>query len=109
MPKLEWYAIIEQNGKLLPYNVFSNRCIDEAIRDLFAVSELTYASFESELRDIMQWQFWARNEYEFVIYGWPTSPHDKGHKIDVYTQLEANWRRFVEYVYSEYCFHNDED
>jgi hypothetical protein len=107
--KLEWYVIIEQNGKLLPYNVFSNRCIIEAMRDLFEMPELTYASFESELRNMMRWQFWARDEYEFVIYGWPTSPRDKGHKIDVFAQLEANWARFVEYVYSVYCFREEDE
>ena len=105
---MNWCVLIENNGKLCTYNIFNNHYFREGVQKLFTIPELTYDEMSGELDALARWQFWARTEYEIVVYGWPTASYEKGHKIDVFYQLELNWERFVDYVYSEYCFGSEE-
>ena len=105
-----WYVINEDNGRFVPYNVFWNRCFKEAVEcDIFNIPELTRDEVSELLQRFAQWQFWSRCEYEIVLYSWPTGKDEKGHKIDVFDQLKANWERFVDYVYQCYCFRTEEE
>ena len=87
------------------YNVFNNAPFAEAVRELFATPEQPYDKLTERVRQLAQWQFWARCEYECVVSAWPPDSRDVvvGRKIDVYQQLCWNWERFAEYVYDCYC------
>ena len=61
--------------------------------------KLERKEFEKELRSIIRYSFWSKCEYELQLFPWPDSERDKGHKIDVYNQIEINWDRFADYVW----------
>ena len=44
--------------------------------------------------------FWCKSEYEIILSPWCRSSKDEDKKIDIYTQVMANWNKFVDYVWS---------
>ena len=43
--------------------------------------------------------FWSKCEYEIIITCWPKWDKFKEEKIDVYSQLNLNWDKFVNYIW----------
>lgn len=92
--------------------------------------KLNREDFAKELRSISMYYFWSKCEHEVVITSWPPYIDYKeferisreykamedsesevpryhrnvrlatGAKVDIYQQLELNWERFVDYVYT---------
>ena len=104
---MEWYVMVEENNKVRAYNVFNNIAFRRAVKELFDIPELTFEEFSEEMRGLVMWQYWARAEYEITVGHWPCNDAGRMQKIDVFRQLEMNWTRFIEYVYSEYCFREE--
>lgn len=44
--------------------------------------------------------FWAKCEYEVIVSAWPSREHSE-RKIDIYSQLRANWEIFKNIVFAE--------
>lgn len=76
----------------------------------------TRENFEENLKSILMYTFWCRREYEIAMSDlcWTyvgASEEDKLReydryektvtKVDVYSQVMANWDRFVDYVWKE--------
>ena len=69
--------------------------------DLYNIKKkkLQRKEFEEELKRALKYSFWAKCEYELQLLPWPNSENDKGYKIDIWNQIEANWNRFADYVW----------
>lgn len=105
-----WKVMLYDNGRARAYNVFNNISFNKAVQEeIMSVPELTFEFIEQRVKELAQWQFWSRCEYEFLVTGWPPSTHDKPYKLDVYEQLRMNWDQFINYIYNIYCFGEDED
>lgn len=76
----------------------------------------TREDFERQLKLILMYTFWCRRDYEIAMsdlcWTYPdTTDGDKlreydhyektATKVDVYSQVMANWDRFVDYVWKE--------
>lgn len=76
----------------------------------------TKEEFADRLKSILMYTFWCRREYEIVISDlcWTYIGADDKNKlreydhyektatkIDVYSQVQMNWDRFVDYVWNE--------
>lgn len=99
--KLEWNVFIEDfnNKKISPYNVFNHisfltNCAKAAKK---AKDKDEFAAL---VRRELHYYFWCKCEYEIILSCWP--PHDSfpDRKVDISTQIELNWDRFVEYLWS---------
>ena len=100
---LKWNTIRYDNGKIEYFNIFKNILFKEAIEEIFRTPEQSREEIEEKVKRKAQWQFWSRCEYEVIISEWPPSSKDKNYKLDVFEQLEANWERFMDYIYDCYC------
>ena len=153
---LEWNVYNENvhKGEIEIYNVFKHAHFVKDIVDLFKNSKKEQDKYckehklsglithkqanecrehvedfeDKQLRNICQYHFWARCEYEIVLIDWPPSidrnevyrlvDEDKNHfdkygtypyrftpnlcvskKIDVYQQLGLNWEQFKKYIF----------
>lgn len=103
--KLEWFVweyptVWSGNEPYEPktYNIFDHYKFS---LDLYALKKkkLERKEFEEELGRILRYCFWSKCEYELQLFPWPSSEKDRGFKIDVWNQIEANWQRFADYVW----------
>lgn len=62
-----------------------------------SMDELIEYTVEKQLDRQCIYYFWAKCEYEVIVSAWP--PRDgSDKKIDVYSQLKANWEQFKNIV-----------
>lgn len=54
---------------------------------------------EEKLKLECRYYFWCKCEYEVLVQGWPNTDIER--KIDVFSQLEANWNVFKELAFKE--------
>lgn len=118
----EWYVLNEEtyaNGKfneypysktkkIKPFNIFRNSSVYESTIRLceeYEAGEMDFNDFVEELRRIIQWQEWARCEYEIYVCGRHTIKDENDlEKIDCYMQALPNIEiisRYVLYTYRE--------
>ena len=128
---MKWNVILRdyETGKLKPYNIFEHEAFRLAIEKLFE-RQYPKDRFLKELDQEARYYFWAQIEWEIFITTWPpyidaeeicrliseyhiNRPPEqplpehidvnvtKWYKIDVYSQLRANWERFADYVWRE--------
>jgi hypothetical protein len=99
--KMQWYVWrYNVNSQIIDkYNVFEHRSFCNDIRELLEL-DLNIDDFAEELKNAVQYYFWAKCEHEIVITGWPTSHSDVDLKVDIYDQIRLNWDIFVKYVWS---------
>ena len=78
-------------------NVFNHWKYKEVVEELLHKCT-NIEDFSDKLKGITMYYFWAKYEWETVIY--PMSEDKKiAKKIDVFWQLKNNWDRFVEYLW----------
>lgn len=128
---MKWNVILRdlETGKFKPYNIFEHEAFRLAIEKLFE-RQYAKGRFLKELDQEARYYFWAQIEWEIFITTWPpyidaeeisriiseyhiNRPPEqalpehidvhvaKWYKIDVYSQLRANWERFAEYMWRE--------
>ena len=109
--------------KIEVWNIFAYRAFREDVEKLLK-EVLIYEEFSDRLQRLVLYYFWSKAEFEVVITSWPpyvdTSeidrllverekyPNYRSHnikpdvrkKIDVYEQLQLNWKCFADYVWS---------
>ena len=76
----------------------------------------TKEEFADKLKSILRYTFWCRREYEIAISDLCWTYRDAtdemkvkeyehycktAEKIDIYSQVEMNWDKFVDYVWNE--------
>lgn len=108
--KFEWYVLNEnfnRNQEIAPFNIFNNTHVHEATNKLcrdYKTHNMTFEDFTEQLRKILQWQEWARCEYEIVVA--PLIVKDESDrnwkKIDCYQQALPNIKLIAKYVLEEY-------
>jgi len=57
-------------------------------------------ALEQRLDRSCLYYFWSKCEYEVIVSAWPPREHSE-RKIDIYTQLGANWEIFKNMVFAE--------
>ena len=128
---MKWNVILKdsQTGRFQPYNIFECRDFRAAVEKLFE-KRYPRERFLKELDQTCHYFFWAKIEWEIFITTWPpyidaeeisriiseyhiNRPPEqalpehidvnvaKWYKIDVYSQLRANWERFADYMWRE--------
>ena len=107
---LEWNVIVEWNGEVEFHNVFAHWRLWEdlcKLRKKFGkrnATEEDRAEFEKQTRHFLMYYYWSKCEWEIVATGFPCFIIDGqlrfGRKLDVWEQVEANWARFFDYLWS---------
>lgn len=127
--KLVWNVFNEQNGEILPINIFEYNY--KFLDDLFVAKQKyndNFEKFAEEVRKSLQYCYWSKSEYETIITSWPpyieSDELDRlnreketrlekygnfykeavelnvSYKIDIYTQIMMNWDRFIDYLWN---------
>lgn len=65
-----------------------------------SLDELIEHTLEDYLKRLCMYYFWSKCEYEVIVSAWPPR-EGSDRKIDIYSQLEANWPVFREIVFKE--------
>ena len=89
----------------------------EALKDQILKGDIaTKEEFADKLKSILKYTFWCRREYEIAISDLCWTYRDAtdemkvkeyehycqtAEKIDIYSQVEMNWDKFVDYVWNE--------
>lgn len=89
----------------------------EALKDQILKGDIaTKEEFADKLKSILMYTFWCRREYEIAISDLCWTYREAtdvmkvkeyehycktAEKIDIYSQVEMNWDRFVDYVWNE--------
>ena len=127
---LSWnvYKFDNSNQELNVFNVFEHRSFNFYVKKLLK-QDISKEEFENQLLREVQYYYWAKFEWEFVVTG--NNPHINqkelerilsecylklkkadppckhslinlahAYKIDVYEQLCLNWNEFVDYVWN---------
>ena len=97
---LEWYVYLEDINKriIITYNVFNHYSFCEDLKKIIKKYK-TIEDFSKELKRICMYYFWSKCEYEIILTCWPKWDKFKEEKIDVYSQLNLNWDKFVNYIW----------
>ena len=128
---MKWNVILQDSktGNFKPYNIFEYPDFRISMENLFK-RQYPQERFLSELDQEIHHYFRAKIEWEMFITAWPPHINSdeilkiiseyhlnrppeqalperialnvsKWYKIDVYSQLRANWERFADYMLSE--------
>ena len=83
------------------YNIFKHGGFYRACRDEFLyLGELDKKQAEQSIRGSLRYYFWSKCEWEIVLSGWPEFYGFQKEQIDVAAQVELNWDRFFEYLWT---------
>lgn len=88
-----------------------------ALKDQILKGDIvTKEEFADKLKSILMYTFWCRREYEIAISDLYWAYNDAtdemkvkeyehycktAKKIDIYTQVQMNWDKFVDYIWNE--------
>lgn len=99
MNELEWWVILPKetrSGPELFHNIFNSVRFRGALMDMKSRSRRDpKLSIEEELRRALAYAYRAKTEYEIEVHAL-FNKHE--HKIDIYTQVMANYEAFYNYI-----------
>lgn len=96
MNKPVWNVIAVRNNKVVNWNVFDHWNFYEDFQKWLKDTD-NIDDFEYEMERETRYYFWSRCEYEIVV----RDMFDQAEKkVDIYSQLRANWDRFISYLWS---------
>ena len=99
---LDWKVLVESSSEISYKNIFNlSATFQSDFKELLVqqyLFEKSFSEFEESLKRILMRTFWARCEYEIIVSSWP-SREESEKKIDVFSQIEANWNIFVDYIW----------
>ena len=97
---LEWNVYIENINKrmITTFNVFEHCSFYKDLKKEIKIYE-NIEEFSDRLRKIVMYYFWSKCEYEIILTCCPKWDKFKEEKIDVYSQLNLNWDKFVNYIW----------
>lgn len=98
---LEWNTYLSDINKriIIVFNVFKHHSFYEDLKKIIKKYK-TIEDFSKELKRICMYYFWSKCEYEIILTCWPTWDKFREEKIDVYSQLNLNWDKFVNYIWN---------
>ena len=97
---LEWNVYIGNINKrmITTFNVFEHYSFYKDLKKEIKIYG-NIEEFADRLRRIVMYYFWSKCEYEIILTCWPSWDKFKEEKIDVYSQLDLNWDKFVNYIW----------
>lgn len=100
---LEWNVFYyDFNAKEIKVsNVFNHSRYKQEVEELLHKCT-DIEDFSDKLCSATMYYFWAKCEWEAVIYLW-VGDEKAAKKIDVFWQLKNNWYRFIEYLWYFSC------
>lgn len=100
---LEWNVFLEDFNKkeIKTYNIFSNTRFNAEIQQILSNKNLLREEFEYLVNRELQYNFWAKCEYEIILSDWPPSNKFKEKKVDVYEQVCLNKQIFMDYLWNK--------
>lgn len=109
-----WNVYTEDvNNRIIEiYNVFEHQKFKEEVVDSFNKCwkedepTTSLSKFKERVKDLAQYYFWGRCEYEIILSDWPPAPEGKFNKkkVSVYDQLSLNWDSFINYTVNNILF-----
>lgn len=101
MKKPEFNVITENinTNKIEVYNVFNHDLFRAECENAWQeyLIDHNIESFKKSVKSSLIYYFWAKCEWEIVVYGWSAEE-----KIDVYDQVVMNWDIFIDTLIKEY-------
>lgn len=112
----QWEAIKKELKKLK--SAIAKADTEDKIIDVYRKFGIKYGKLQerfkkkdptvSVLKDALEqrldrsclYYFWSKCEYEVIVSAWPSREHSE-RKIDIYSQLCANWEIFKNLVFAE--------
>lgn len=128
--KLVWNVFNEENGEIVPINIFEYNWVflKDGLLEAKKKYKNNFEAFADHIRRWLSHEYWSRSEYETIITSWPpyieSDELDRlnkekeirlekygnfyreavvlnvSHKIDIYTQIMMNWDRFIDYIWN---------
>lgn len=97
---LEWNVYIGDINKrrITIFNVFEHYSFYKDLKKEIKIYK-NIEEFADRLRRIVMYYFWSKCEYEIILTCCPSWDKFKEEKIDVYSQLDLNWDKFVNYIW----------
>ena len=86
------------SGFVEPYNIFDHVGWRRDVVELCS-GNLRKRDFCEALRRITIRYFWAKQEWEVLVCGWPRSEYNSSCKMDAYDQLKINSEHLCEYIW----------
>ena len=96
---MEWYAFVEDvnNKRIISYNIFNVSTFRDDIKSAITSSTDKETLAEKTSR-ILRYHFSGRTEWEITMSGFPNTSIQK--KINVFEQVYANFKKFIDYLWS---------
>ena len=103
-----WNVFLEDFNRkeIVIYNVFHSHTFLEQVKKEFRrySKHKDIEKLEREIRSWAMYCFWSKCEYEIIITSFPERKEFKAAKVDVYRQLELNWKPFFNYIYDNKAY-----
>lgn len=93
--------------EITTYNIFNHGgFMDDLIKFHKETKVYNKEQLSEKLERLMRYYFWCKCEWEVIVSEWPPAPPERNVevKIDVFDQVEANWDKFVDYVWTNIPF-----
>ena len=99
--KLEWNVLLHDfnRDEIIKYNIFGKNSPLEIEKLIKKNKITTYRDFKEKMKSEFMYHYWSRTEYEIIVSGFCKDA--KEYKIDVWTQIEMNFDRVLEYIIGE--------
>jgi len=116
------------SGKIEHYNIFEHSSFMDDLVKIKKKYKDDFDKFEEEVKHSLMYYFWSKCEWEIVLTSWPPYVEadevdrlveekqkriSEGHhfyrenvrlstetKIDVYDQIRLNWKKFINYLWT---------
>lgn len=100
--KLTWNVYIEDfNNKCIKiYNIFEHYAFKNELIETYNEFKEDKDKFLSRVKQLLQYYYWSKCEWEIILSDWPPSKKFNDMKISVYNQVENNWHIFSEYIWN---------
>lgn len=100
-PELEWDVFRHDINarKITTTNIFIHSAFKKECLKAFNECNGDKFYFEAEVKKSLMYYFWCRSEYEVLVTEL-FEPPKVMEKIDIYTQVRLNWKRFIDYVWT---------
>lgn len=83
------------------FNVFDHSSFYEACKEAFDKYKKSYSEFSEAVRKNAFYYFAFKAEYEVLIKAWCGGTGEEEIKIDIYQQLQMNWKSFIAMLYGK--------
>lgn len=100
---LTWNVFMEEfnSRKIIVHNVFDHIGVMDELKKNFKKNKGDRKAFEEELRSSLKYHYWAKCEWEVIITSlFDSKKVNTDRKVDVFEQINLNWDRFTDYVWS---------